>query len=282
MTSERSKIDSRSTALPLPAVDKGNFLLNALKLLFSGPSKEEARRPRINYPANTFSEIFSIGDVHGCLEELLDAEQRIASLADMESGRRLIVLIGDYVDRGPRSFGVLDHLSKPPPPGFERICLCGNHDDAFYKFIVSPKLERDWLHFGGVATLYSYGVDAAFHLKADPKGTGLLDAVRNHIPADHVEFLKNAPVALSIGKFIFVHAGIMPGYPLEDQNDADLMWIREPFLSEGPQLDVIVVHGHTPTENIVFGKRRIGLDTGAYMTGRLNVLRINRRGYSII
>jgi serine/threonine protein phosphatase 1 len=166
--------------------------------------------------------------------------------------------------------------------GFERICLCGNHDDAFYKFIISPKLERDWLDFGGVATLHSYGVDVSFHLKIDPKGMSLLEAARDHIPHDHVAFLKNAPVALSVGKFIFVHAGIVPGHPLEDQDDSDLMWIREPFLTEGPQLDVIVVHGHTPTESIVFGKRRIGLDTGAYMTGRLNVLRINRDGYTVI
>ena len=257
-------------------------MLKALKTLLGWPGKEERARPRLNFVANTFSEIFSIGDVHGCLAELVGAEQKIQSLPDLKEGRKLIVLLGDYVDRGPHSSGVLDHLLGPPPAGFERICLCGNHDDAFYKFMVAPKLEREWLDFGGDATLRSYGVDVSSHLRTDPKGASLLKAARELVPDDHVDFLGRAPVALSIGKFIFVHAGIQPGLSLADQIDTDLMWIREPFLTEGPGLDVIVVHGHTLTENVIFRNRRIALDTGAYMTGRLHVLRINRDGYTVL
>lgn len=257
-------------------------MLKTLKKLLAGRVREETTRPRINYPANTFSDIFVIGDVHGCLAELLDAERRIQALTDSAESNKLIVMVGDYVDRGPNSSGVLDHLLAPPPTGFQRICLCGNHDDAFHQFAISPRFEREWLNFGGEATLRSYGVDAAFHLKVDPRGRSLLEAARAQIPDEHVAFLKDAPVALSIGKFVFVHAGMAPGIPLEDQADADLMWIREPFLTDGPMADIIVVHGHTPSEKIVFGKRRIGLDTAAYITGRLDVLRINREGYAIL
>jgi serine/threonine protein phosphatase 1 len=257
-------------------------LLKVLKMLVDRERIEVEPRPRLHFPRNLFTEIFSIGDVHGCAKELADIEQKIQQLPDLKDGRKLIVMHGDYVDRGPDSAQVLDHLLNAPPSGFERICLRGNHDDEFLKFLLSPRLRPDWLNFGGDATLRSYGVDVFRQLKLDASGKSLLASARGRVPVEHIEFLKSAPVSLSVGRLIFVHAGLRPGLALEAQSDADLMWIREPFLTEGPGRDVIVIHGHTPTENIAFGNRRIGIDTGAYLTGRLQCLRLNRDGYSVL
>lgn len=256
-------------------------MLSAIRKLFSSRANEGWRQ-RLEFPAGTFDEIYAIGDVHGCLTDLLSAEARIAAIARGKDSRKLIVTLGDYVDRGTNSSGVLEHLLSPPPPGFERICICGNHDDAFVQYMIRPDSNRGWLEFGGEQTLLSYGIDVSYYMRMDPKGASLAMAARSAIPAEHIALLKDLPVSLKVGRILFVHAGIVPGQALDDQTDEDMMWIREPFLSEGPRSDLIVIHGHTPVETISFGKRRIGVDTGAYITGKLQVLRINDAGYSII
>jgi serine/threonine protein phosphatase 1 len=98
--------------------------------------------------------------------------------------------------------------------------------------------------------------------------------VKQAVPASHIDFLASLPTMLEIGPLVFVHAGIRPGIPLAEQTDQDLLWIREPFLSAGPKLPVLIVHGHTVQPEPDFGNRRVGIDTGAFATGRLTVLRI--------
>ncbi|MCE6074187.1 metallophosphoesterase family protein [Agrobacterium vitis] len=239
-------------------------------------------RSRVDIDPKAFSAIYAVGDVHGCYAELLEAECRILNDASAIDGPKLIVMLGDYVDRGPSSRRVIDHLMAPLAPGFERVSLCGNHDDVFCHFLDDPSAGRRWLDFGAAATLYSYGIDIEHALHQAGSFKGLSTELARAIPESHYAWLKSLPVMLKVGQFLFVHAGLKPGIALESQADEDLMWIREPFLGRGPELPYTVVHGHTPTDTVTFGKNRIGIDTGAYASGRLAVLRIAEGHTSLI
>ncbi|MBP1843497.1 serine/threonine protein phosphatase 1 [Rhizobium petrolearium] len=239
------------------------------------PSSPKRRRIDLGSTSPSYP-IYVIGDVHGCVDELKAAETRI--IADMQATKRtgLVILLGDYVDRGPSSRHVLEHLIRPSELGLKRLPLCGNHDDIFAKFLREPELYSDWLSLGGEQTLISYGIDL-HHLRARGRGRSaeLSDLLAEAIPASHRQFLADLPVCLSIGELLFVHAGIRPGIPLDEQHDEDMLWIREPFLTEGPRLPLLVVHGHTPQPDLDLGPGRIGIDTGAYYTGKLTILKID-------
>ncbi|WP_286203169.1 metallophosphoesterase family protein [Rhizobium lusitanum] len=246
--------------------------------LFSGKmakSMEQFRRARIDLLAQNYTAIYALSDIHGCHDELIEAEKRIVADAAKIPGRKLLMFLGDYVDRGPRSSDVLQHLCDPPPTGFDRYSLLGNHDDVFLKFLDDPHSNRDWLEYGSGPTLASYGVDMDYLLgQAGRSLEELGEAARRAIPPAHVKLLRSLPVAVTVGSIIFVHAGIQPNISLAGQTDDDLIWIREPFLSQGPQLPVLVVHGHTPSPRPTFGSGRIGIDTAVSMGGTLTVLKI--------
>lgn len=221
--------------------------------------------------------VYAIGDVHGCLGLLKQAEETIARDIDENGKSGLVVLLGDFIDRGPSSSQVIDHLIKPSRLGLKRLPICGNHDDFFLKFLEDPDQHREWLALGGEQTLMSYGIDI-HHLGSRHKGRGanLQDLLTEAVPASHREFLETLPVSLRIGQMIFVHAGIRPGISLEQQTDGDLMWIREPFLKLGPKLPrTFVIHGHTPHPEPDLGPSRVGIDTGAFYTGKLSILKID-------
>jgi serine/threonine protein phosphatase 1 len=227
--------------------------------------------------------VYAIGDVHGRIDLLLDAERRI--LKDLESEKLLplVVMLGDYVDRGPYSAAVLDHLTVPPPPDFERILLCGNHDAAFAAFIEDPENNLGWIEYGGRQTLLSYGIEPDKFIDRGRHGLRELAEIMSlAIPDAHRTLLAELPIYIKIGSLLLVHAGIRPGLPLESQRDEDLMWIREPFLSKGPEVPLFVVHGHTPAKDIQVGPRRIGIDTAALSTGHLTVLKIKERRFSLV
>lgn len=231
------------------------------------------QRARPRFVAEDFDAVYAVGDVHGCYETLLELEQRIISDGAAFAGRKLIVMLGDYVDRGSGSRQVLEHLIAPPPEGFERICLSGNHEAMFQNFLVDPKSSLGWLKMGGVETLFSYGIDAN-HLMQRGGVPALLEAMDHMVPASHRDFLESLCGLVVVGQVVFVHAGLRPGLEIDMQIDEDLMWIREPFLSEGPGLRCLVVHGHTPGPEPVIGPGRIGIDTGVCTTGKLTGLRV--------
>ena len=239
-------------------------------------------RGRISIPSERVSDIFAIGDIHGHLDLLLAAEERIFERMRQSIRPAVIVCVGDFVDRGPDSRGVIEHLSLTLPKPFYRLNICGNHDDAFLNFLNDDRFNPAWLEFGGDKTLMSYGVDSVHMLSLDPKGRQLQRVARDHVPRGHVDFLQRLPVALTIGDYLFVHAGVLPGRPLSEQTDLDLMWMREPFLTRGPGLAMTVIHGHTPGTGFQYGPNRIGIDTGAYMTGKLGVLHIGPDGVAEI
>jgi serine/threonine protein phosphatase 1 len=231
------------------------------------------RRPRLRLDLQDTA-VYAIGDVHGCLDQLLSLERMIARDAEELPVRKLIIMIGDYVDRGPASAQVLDHLTAPPPSGFERICLTGNHEMAMLDYLEGRIGLAAWLSMGAEQTLLSYGIDHE-RLRAVYRADRQIDAlVREAIPAQHVAFLRSLPIMVETPGFLFVHAGIRPGVPLERQSDRDLVFIREDFFKAAHRLTRYVVHGHTPVAEARRDGMRVDIDTGAVFTGRLTALRL--------
>jgi serine/threonine protein phosphatase 1 len=219
--------------------------------------------------------IYAIGDIHGRLD-LLDRLYRLIR-ADSENeppGRRTVVHLGDYVDRGPESRGVIERAMAPPLPGFESVTLMGNHDFMMRGFLGQPaEVGPGWMMNGGAATLASYGVDPPRRLDA-AELTRAQFALGQALPPAHLAFLDGLAPMHRADRFLFVHAGIRPGLPAERQSLEDLIWIRDEFLQSTADHGAIVVHGHTITREPDFRPNRIGIDTGAYRSGRLTALRL--------
>ena len=218
--------------------------------------------------------VYAVGDVHGCLDELLALEAIMIDDAAQFTGDRLIIMLGDYVDRGPWSADVLEHLSKPAPANFHRICLMGKHERFRLDYIDGRITLADWLTVGGLSTILSYGIEPAGLRMMNSEPASVDAQVRAAIPAHHIELLRAMPIMIDTGHYLFVHAGIRPGVPIDEQRDEDLLFIRKPFLEASDRLPRYVVHGHTPIENAERIGRRVNLDTGAFKTGRLTALRI--------
>lgn len=220
--------------------------------------------------------IYAIGDVHGCIDQLDRLHAQIAAdLRRRPVPEATLLYIGDLIDRGPDSAAVVERLLSPPPvPVRNLVCLLGNHE-AMMLDLCAPKPPRDglerWLENGGSATLGSYGIAAH---------APLAEVVAN-LPAAHLGFLRGCPLRFIAGDYLFVHAGIRPGVPLNEQNPLDLLWIREPFLSSEENFPLVVVHGHTPVPEPELQHNRICIDTGACFGGWLTcaVLEDDRIGF---
>jgi serine/threonine protein phosphatase 1 len=234
-------------------------------------------RPRLRFDTWP-AVVYAIGDIHGCLDELADIEQQIVADAASIPGEKWIVTLGDYIDRGPDSAGVIDYLTAPPPEGFRRFSLMGNHEEIALGFLADPPSHAYWLEEGGIETLLSYGVDLETRHRPEDVERRLREDLGNHIPPGHLGFLHGLAAMLTLPGWAFVHAGIRPGIRLEDQRDEDLLWIRQPFLSAELQPGLRVVHGHTPGLEPVVTTSRICIDTKCFATGILTALRISPDG----
>jgi serine/threonine protein phosphatase 1 len=212
--------------------------------------------------------LYVIGDIHGradLLDGVIEAIRR--DVGGCPPSNALTVTLGDYVDRGPDSRGVLDRLANNPFPT-EFIALKGNHEDLMLAFLDDPMVADHWRHIGGLETLHSYGI-AVGSLMRGRNYEAAADALRVALPQSHRDFLASLAISQIVGRYFFCHAGVRPGVSLERQRDEDLLWIREPFLDSRIDFGKIVVHGHTPAELPEVLPNRINLDTGAFMTGRL-------------
>lgn len=248
-----------------------------LRRLFQRLAELPPARPEIAgrppaVPAGT--RLYAVGDVHGRLDLLEQLEELI--LEDLAAETRpvqpVLVMVGDYVDRGFESRGVLDHLIERPLRGFARVLLLGNHDLWLRAFLAGEPVGEAWLQYGGDATLASYGVGLDRSLPEAERLAAARAALLERFPPAHLRLLDELGLAFEFGDFFFCHAGVRPGVPLEAQSEADLLWIREPFLDYPGEFGKIVVHGHTPSEEPVVRHNRIGIDTGACWTGRLTCL----------
>lgn len=251
-------------------------MLRAVGALFGHrrAPQQLARRERLQASVRPVL-VYAIGDVHGCLAELRQLEQLVEADAAGVSGEKWIVMLGDYVDRGPQSAQVIEHLLGPAPKGFRRFALAGNHEQMLLDFLDAPNDSAEWLAYGGVETLASYGVDAS---SGGGRPAALARSLEAQMPRSHLEWLRQLPISLEIPGFIFVHAGVRPGRALAEQDDRDLLWIREPFLGVPTDNGTIVVHGHTPEVEPVRLAWRVGVDTAAFATGRLTSACIDAAG----
>jgi len=228
--------------------------------------------------------VYAIGDVHGRLDLLEDLVAHIredVAQHPSDSARSLIFL-GDYVDRGPESRGVVDAVMSDLLPGFTTVRLMGNHEEAMLSFLDGESDGLDWLSFGGLETLLSYGVPLRSLPNSGEAVKALQAALIEAVPERHVAFFRNCLLHYSVGDYLFVHAGVRPGIPLEKQTQTDLLWIRDDFLRvRVPLPGRVVVHGHTICDLPQNRSQRINIDTGAFVSGRLTclVLRGNERRF---
>ena len=224
-------------------------------------------------PADTA--IYAVGDIHGRLDLLTRMHQMIeADAVRSAAARRLLVYLGDYGSRGPDSRGVIERVIGWLPGGFERITLKGNHEELLLRCHDGDyEAGRHWLDYGGIEALASYGV-----VVADPSARRRVDIVAlasglaAALPAAHLAFLRGLAISHREGDYYFVHGGIRPGIKLDAQSERDRIWIRKRFLLSEADHGAVVVHGHSISREPELRHNRIGIDTGAYQSGRLTCL----------
>jgi serine/threonine protein phosphatase 1 len=244
---------------------------------FFGLDKTSARERRTRLRLDMADiAVYAIGDIHGCLDELLALERLIVADAQSLPGPKLIIMLGDYIDRGPGPSQVIEHLMAPPPPDFDRICLTGNHEVALLDYLDGRLPLLDWMPMGATATLLSYGIDhdRLGHLYQSSRQVD--EVIRSTIPAAHVAFLRSLPIMVEAERYVFVHAGVRPELAFDQQSDDDLIYIRSVFYESPHPLKKYVVHGHTPVTEARLDGGRINIDTGCFYSGRLTALRIFR------
>ena len=214
--------------------------------------------------------VYAVGDIHGCRElfvallTAIDTDDRARGAA-----RTTIILLGDLIDRGPDSAGVIDDVRAAALYWNIRI-LQGNHEEMFLASFDSAEVLRNFLRYGGRETILSYPLDRAAWDAAPLEQAQ--EIMRAAVPPADLDFIRGFEDSIVIGDYAFVHAGVRPGLALAEQSTSDLRWIREPFLSHSGDHGFVVVHGHTITPQPVIRANRIGIDTGAYASGRLTAL----------
>lgn len=217
--------------------------------------------------------VYVVGDVHGRADLLRKLHERILEDAKtFADGRTVVVYLGDYVDRGPQSREVIDLLLDEPLTGFEAVYLKGNHEQFLLEFLADASVGPIWMFNGGDATLYSYKVGRTGPWSGDEALRRLQADFRANLPERHLEFFRSLGLSHVEGDYLFVHAGIRPGVAFEEQKEFDLLWIREEFLHSQADHGRVVVHGHTIAPDPDVRANRIGIDTGAFASGRLTCL----------
>lgn len=217
--------------------------------------------------------VYAIGDIHGRADLLAQLHEAIAADAAAHPGsRKVLVYIGDYVDRGLQSKEVIDLVLDHRPDGFEIVCLKGNHEALMLDFLEDAQYAQVWIQNGGNATLYSYGV----HLEDRGKPGDKIERARLHLakvlPERHRRFLADLPLLHVEGDYFFVHAGVRPRVALDRQDEREMLWIRDEFLSSNVDHGKVVVHGHSISWEPDIRANRIGIDTGAFASGVLTCL----------
>ena len=229
--------------------------------------------------------IYAIGDIHGrhdLLERLIvDIETDATGLPD--DTRVTIVFLGDYIDRGLRSRDVIEFFLSERLDKFETVFLMGNHEEALLKFLEDESFGSQWVRYGGGETLYSYGFQppntrgslGSHEAMAAARSawTTLWGAFRERLPQEHLDFYRSLKPYHTAGDYLFVHAGLRPDTLISEQSMRDMLWIRDEFLDDMKQFSHLIVHGHTPAEDVFHDNRRIGLDTGAFLSGKLSAAR---------
>lgn len=216
--------------------------------------------------------VYAVGDIHGRLD-LLD--RLLDMIAKDDAGRAAaaseLIFLGDLVDRGPDSRGVVDRLLSLSRGTQPVRYLMGNHEEVFLRALAGEvRALRFLIRIGGRETLLSYGISDQEYGHLDYEQ--LTRLARERVPDEHIRFLESFEKWIEVGDYLFVHAGLRPGIALEDQSTEDLCWIREDFLRHRDDFEKMIVHGHSITEDVDERSNRIGIDTGAFASGRLTAI----------
>lgn len=224
--------------------------------------------------------IYAVGDIHGRADLLSELIERIDDdVRRRPIARAIEVYLGDYIDRGNGSKTVIDILCRRLVQR-GAVCLRGNHEAILEDFLHDPDVIHDWKRLGGLNTLASYGISVSPAAPLEP--AILHHAFCNLLPRTHVLFLRCLRNVYRCGNYLFVHAGLRPGVPLEAQVEDDLIWIRDEFLQSTADHGWTVVHGHTPVSQPQICPNRINIDTGAVRSGRLTCLALEAGSVSFL
>jgi len=224
--------------------------------------------------------IFAIGDIHGCLNELTILHKKILTDDKFDARKDILIYLGDYIDRGLNTRQVIDQIIKLKNNNIKTIHLKGNHEEFFQDFLFNKVNNiKQWLNFGLDQTFRSYDIEVVNFIK-DGFEDGIINRLRSTLlekmSEEHVNFFKDLKMSFSTEKYLFVHAGIDPKKKLEEQTNKDFLWSRsKEFFDKNFKSDKIIVHGHTPERNIINHPYRINIDTGCYFSGKLSSVRLS-------
>ena len=224
--------------------------------------------------------IFAIGDIHGCLKQLISLQKNILNTKNFKKDNDLLLYIGDYIDRGPHSKDVISQIIKLQKENIKSIFLMGNHEQVMIDFLFNKINNlKYWLNLGAAQTFKSYKIEVAEFIKdgfGDDKIDRLRSVLLNELSDEHIHFLKNLRLSYSVGNYLFVHAGINPEKTLKDQDKMDLLWSRsDKFFDKNFKFEKIIVHGHTPEEKVINFPYRINVDIGCFFSGKLSCVCLN-------
>ena len=224
--------------------------------------------------------IYVIGDIHGCLSELTSLHKKILTNDKFKVKEDLLIYLGDYIDRGLKSKQVIDQIIKIKNEKIKTIHLMGNHEEFMVNFLFNKSNNiKNWLKFGVDQTFKSYGIEIVEFIKdgfEDIIIDKLRDILLEKMSSEHIDFFKSLKTSYSTEKYLFVHAGIDPRKKLTEQTKEDYLWSRSDiFFDKDFKAEKIIVHGHTPEENIVNYPFRINIDTGCFFSGKLSCVCLN-------
>jgi serine/threonine protein phosphatase 1 len=226
--------------------------------------------------------IFAIGDIHGCLSQLTTLHKKILTHDKFDVKNDLLIYLGDYIDRGNNTKGVIDQILKLKNNKIKTINLMGNHDEFMIDFLFNKKNDiKNWLNFGVDQTFRSYDIEIVEFIK-DGFEDDVIDKLRNELlekmNATHINFFKNLEVTHSTEKYLFVHAGIDPQKKLSEQTKKDYLWSRSSdFFHKDFKAEKKIIHGHTPEKDVINHPYRINIDTGCYFSGKLTCVCLNEQ-----
>lgn len=223
--------------------------------------------------------MWAVGDIHGRLDLLQPlVEAIVADLHESNATRKVVIFLGDYIDRGPDSRGVLRLLAGlSVVKDVEWRFLKGNHEQAMLEFLDDPSAGARWCEYGGERALRSYRLRVPDLAHRTEAWASVAADLRHKLTKREMAFLENLELCITVGDYFFSHAGARPGLALDRQSPKDLMWIRQPFLDSPAEFERIIVHGHTPAARVYADQRRIGIDTKAYDSGVLTALKLEGR-----
>jgi serine/threonine protein phosphatase 1 len=225
--------------------------------------------------------IYALGDIHGRLDLLEKVHRRIDADKSICGHKRVAeIYVGDYIDRGPDTAGVISRLIARSRETYT-VFLRGNHEQLLLDFVDGTPCLKAWKAVGAIASLLSYGLPSEL-LSKEPSDTEIRHALASRLPTEHLNFISQTAPYCESGRYLFVHAGLRPGIKLGEQATKDILGIRGPFLEFQRDYGWIVVHGHTPVLEPDFRSNRINIDTGAYATNRLTCLKITENGPRIL